>query len=254
MVEVREPELRTIANSITIAEMMAKSEEGTTLKIFNGILGKNSMTIMLEKQITSIQIISAPSFQWCVTGSSKGCSWDNPMTIARPLQKPSMTGDGSSVMKRESFVTDTKTMRIPASITEGNNSSTPSPLLPVPAGGIKVPMMAAKAPVAPLTMPGRPPKALQMKPTIHAACRAIGGLMLAMNAKATDSGICAKQIVTPRSTSRMTYSVDKPSPYFPRYRSKMLLSPSPRRRAELDIFTPFSCKTKKRGRGARVRL
>lgn len=64
-------------------------------------------------------------------------------------------------------------------------------------------------------MPGRPPKALQMKPTIHAAWRAIGGLMFAMKAKATDSGICAKQMVTPNRTSRTMYSVVMPSPYFP---------------------------------------
>jgi hypothetical protein len=50
---------------------------------------------------------------------------------------------------------------------------------------MKVPTIAAKAPVAPLTIPGRPPKALQMKPTIQAAWRAMGGLMLAMKAKAT---------------------------------------------------------------------
>lgn len=137
------------------------------------------------------------------------------MTMARPLQKPSITGEGNRVMKRESLVTETSTIKRPANMTEGKSNSTPSPLLPVPAGGMKVPTIAAKAPVAPLTIPGRPPKALQMKPTIQAAWRAMGGLMLAMKAKATDSGICAKQMVMPKRTSRMTYSVLIPSVNFP---------------------------------------
>ena len=180
------------------------------------------MIIMAVKQMTNIQIISAPSFQWWVSWSSKGCSWESPMTMAKPLQNPNITGEGSRVMKRESLVTDTRTIKSPANMTwkfeklfffhlekmkakdiiphlnvlicssgkqnlpqlesslfwlsswcstqnplqnpskatDGKSSSTPSPLLPVPAGGMKVPTMAAKAPVAPLTMPGRPPKAL----------------------------------------------------------------------------------------------
>mmetsp|Transcript_24964 Transcript_24964/g.59330 ORF Transcript_24964/g.59330 Transcript_24964/m.59330 type:complete len:233 (+) Transcript_24964:119-817(+) len=216
MVSVRDPVLRTMANSMTMAVMIASKDEGITLKTFKGIFGRNSMTAMDEKQMTSIQIISAPSFQWCVSGFVNGCSCALPMTMARPLQKPSITGEGSRVMKRDSFVTDTTIIKSPASITEGKSSSTPGPLLPVPAGGMKVPTMAAKAPVAPLTIPGRPPKALQMNPTIHAACSAMGGLMFAMKAKATDSGIWAKQIVTPSNTSRITYSVVTPSAYFPK--------------------------------------
>ena len=43
----------------------------------------------------------------------------------------------------------------------------------------------------------------------------MGGLILAMNAKATDSGICAKQMVMPSKTSRMTYSVEMPSIILP---------------------------------------
>lgn len=49
MVAVRAPMLRTTANSRTMAEMMANKEDGMTLKIFKGILGKNSMTAMEVK-------------------------------------------------------------------------------------------------------------------------------------------------------------------------------------------------------------
>lgn len=104
-----------------------------TLKILKGNLGKHSMMIMAVKQMISIHIISDPSFQWCVSWSSKGCNWDKPMTMARPLQKPSITGEGNRVMKRESLVTETSTIKRPANMTEGKSNSTPSPLLPVPA-------------------------------------------------------------------------------------------------------------------------
>mmetsp|Transcript_41687 Transcript_41687/g.134795 ORF Transcript_41687/g.134795 Transcript_41687/m.134795 type:complete len:217 (+) Transcript_41687:924-1574(+) len=204
MTSVLWPRGRTTANSKMMELMMAMRDEGTTLNIFNGILGKNSMMSMLEKQMVNIQYNSGPLLNSSVSGSMNGCSWARPMTIARPLQNPIMTGAGNSVMKRDKLRAETKSIKKPANITEGKRSSTPGPFSPVPASGMKVPMMAAKAPVAPLTMPGRPPKTLQIRPTIQAACSAIGGLTLAMKAKATDSGICAKQMVMPNSTSRMT--------------------------------------------------
>lgn len=67
MVAVREPTLRTTANSRTMAEMMASKDEGITLKILKGNLGKHSIMIMAVKQMISIHIISDPSFQWCVS-------------------------------------------------------------------------------------------------------------------------------------------------------------------------------------------
>ena len=70
-----------------------------------------------KKQMTNIQIISAPSFQWCVCGSENGWIWERPITIARPLQKPNITGEGNSVMKRESLVIETTTIKSPAKIT-----------------------------------------------------------------------------------------------------------------------------------------
>mmetsp|Transcript_56523 Transcript_56523/g.132554 ORF Transcript_56523/g.132554 Transcript_56523/m.132554 type:complete len:230 (-) Transcript_56523:107-796(-) len=207
MVLVRLPAItRTTRNSSMTAEMMAISEDGTTLKSFNGTCGKNSITDMLVKQMTNIQMSSAPSFHSCVSESLNGCSCANPITMASPLQNPIITGAGSIVMKRDNFSQDTSIMNTPANITDGNRSSTPSPLFPVPAVSMKVPMIAAKAPVAPLTIPGLPPNADTVKPMTQAACSAMGGLMWAMKAKATDSGICAKQTVTPKSTSRKRYS------------------------------------------------
>mmetsp|Transcript_57270 Transcript_57270/g.174386 ORF Transcript_57270/g.174386 Transcript_57270/m.174386 type:complete len:206 (+) Transcript_57270:1180-1797(+) len=205
MTFVRDPTFRTMPNSMTIAITMATSDEGIISRNnLSGIFGKNSITSMLVMQIMSIHINSKPDFHSWVASSVKGCNWAMPITMARPLQKPIITGAGNRVMKRARFARDTQSIRSPASMTDGNRSSTPWPLLPVPPGGMKVPMMAAKAPVAPLTMPGRPPKTLQMRPTIHAACNAMGGLMWAMKANATDSGICAKQIVMPRRTSLRT--------------------------------------------------
>mmetsp|Transcript_109394 Transcript_109394/g.214413 ORF Transcript_109394/g.214413 Transcript_109394/m.214413 type:complete len:223 (-) Transcript_109394:196-864(-) len=202
MTLVRLPVGRTMTNSIKIEAMTATRDDGTTLKILRGSFGKNSMSNMLEKQITSIQVISEPDFHSCVSGSWNGCNCASPITNANPLQNPIITGAGSKVMNRESSVADTTSMSTPANITEGKSNSTPGPFSPVPAFGMKVPMIAAKAPVAPLTMPGRPPKRLHVRPTIHAACNAIGGLICAMNAKATDSGIWAKQMVTPSKISR----------------------------------------------------
>mmetsp|Transcript_10771 Transcript_10771/g.20510 ORF Transcript_10771/g.20510 Transcript_10771/m.20510 type:complete len:90 (-) Transcript_10771:52-321(-) len=89
--------------------------------------------------------------------------------MARPLQKPTITDCGSSRMKRSSRANPANTIRQPARITEGKSVSTPGPFSPTPAFGIKVPIIAAKAPVAPLTIPGRPPKIEQISPTIHAA-------------------------------------------------------------------------------------
>ena len=113
-------------------DLYSPFSDTSTLKILKGNLGKHSMMIMAVKQMISIHIISDPSFQWCVSWSVKGCSWDKPMTMARPLQKPSITGEGKRVMKRESLVTETSTIKRPTNMTEGKSNSTPSPLLPVP--------------------------------------------------------------------------------------------------------------------------
>ena len=39
--------------------------------------------------------------------------------MARPLQKPNITGEGNNVMKRESLVIETTTIKNPARITFG---------------------------------------------------------------------------------------------------------------------------------------
>ena len=98
-------------------------------------------------------------------------------------------------------------MKAPATITDGNSSSIPAPFCPGCSGSAtSVEIIAANAPSAPFTMPERPPSSVQMSPTTHAAWSATGGLMCAMKANATDSGICAKQIVMPSSTSVFTKS------------------------------------------------
>mmetsp|Transcript_1237 Transcript_1237/g.2742 ORF Transcript_1237/g.2742 Transcript_1237/m.2742 type:complete len:208 (-) Transcript_1237:164-787(-) len=137
--------------------------------------------------------------------SWKGCNCDSPMTIARPLQKPSMTEAGTSVMNLYVPVSQMRSMKAPHVITDGNSNSMPAPFPPCWAGGgIMVAMMAAKAPSAPFTIPVLPPNRLQIKPTTHAAWIAMCGFMCAMKAKATDSGIWAKQMVMPNRTSFLT--------------------------------------------------
>mmetsp|Transcript_20825 Transcript_20825/g.56875 ORF Transcript_20825/g.56875 Transcript_20825/m.56875 type:complete len:209 (-) Transcript_20825:158-784(-) len=198
---------RTRQNSMKTAEKMAKSEEGKTLAALCGILGTNSMTSM-AMLISAVmhQSLEPPTQCLCSPWPSlKGWSWESPMTIARPLQKPSITEAGTSEMNLYPRVSQISSMKAPQAMTEGKSSSTPAPLPPGVAGsGMSVAMMAAKAPSAPLTIPGRPPKTLQISPTTHAAWMATGGLMCAMKAKATDSGIWAKQIVMPSATSLLT--------------------------------------------------
>ncbi len=63
-------------------------------------------------------------------------------------------------------------------------------------------MTTAMAPVAPLIMPGRPPKTLATNPTTKAAYKPVSGLNPAIKAKATASGIKAMATVNPLSTSR----------------------------------------------------
>mmetsp|Transcript_29672 Transcript_29672/g.81686 ORF Transcript_29672/g.81686 Transcript_29672/m.81686 type:complete len:210 (-) Transcript_29672:171-800(-) len=206
MVSVRQPKGRTRANSRTTAERIARSEEGTTRNKRRGTFGRNSMVAIATSVMRSIHSSSPPDFQlpWCPSGAVvlKGWSCAKPMTTARPLQKPIITGDGKSRMKRERCSTDARIINRPASITEGKSSSTPFPLPPGSScAARKVAMIAAKAPVAPFTMAGRPPKRLQTSPTIQAACSATGGRTCARKAKATDSGIWAKPMVIPKSTS-----------------------------------------------------
>ena len=96
-------------------------------------------------------------------------------------------------------------MSTPPHITDGKSSSIAALFAPGADGaGRKVAITAAKAPVAPLTMPGRPPKRPQISPTIHAECSATGGRTCAISANAIDSGICAKQMTTPSIVSRTT--------------------------------------------------
>mmetsp|Transcript_114111 Transcript_114111/g.333549 ORF Transcript_114111/g.333549 Transcript_114111/m.333549 type:complete len:248 (+) Transcript_114111:1089-1832(+) len=207
MTSVRPPTGRTMQNSKTTEEMMASSEEGSNLATFNGILGKNSMMSMAVIISANMHQSLAPLTQ-CFSSpcpSLKGWSCDQPITIANPLQKPSMTEPGTSEMNLKLPVSQISSMKQPHTMTDGKSNSMPSPLPPGCVGsGMSVAMMAAKAPSAPLTMPVRPPKRLHIKPTTQAACIATCGLMCAMKANATDSGIWAKQMVMPSATSVLT--------------------------------------------------
>mmetsp|Transcript_5635 Transcript_5635/g.14921 ORF Transcript_5635/g.14921 Transcript_5635/m.14921 type:complete len:201 (-) Transcript_5635:184-786(-) len=173
------------------------------------ILGMNSMVSIEHIMMRTMNHVSGSSperqtlsLPWPIWN---GCSCESPITIAMPQQKPSMMEAAISVMKRSPRSSHTSSMKAPATITDGKSSRIPSPLPPSVSGtSTNVAMMAAYAPSAPLTMPERPPKMVQMRPTTHAACSATGGLMCAMKAKATDSGTCAKQIVMPSSTSVFT--------------------------------------------------
>mmetsp|Transcript_21604 Transcript_21604/g.52670 ORF Transcript_21604/g.52670 Transcript_21604/m.52670 type:complete len:241 (-) Transcript_21604:4-726(-) len=204
MVSVPSMNCRTIANSMTTATMIATREDGITLKIRNGSFGRNSITTMETTVITIIHARTGPSL------CSKGWSCELPIIRPSPLQKPIITGEGNRRMNLDRSKAENISIRNPANITEGNNNSTPTPFPPSSRGsGRNVEMMAAKAPVAPLTMPGLPPNRLQISPTIQAACKATGGFTLAINANATDSGICAQAMVTPKRTSLVTNSLFK---------------------------------------------
>mmetsp|Transcript_48462 Transcript_48462/g.105514 ORF Transcript_48462/g.105514 Transcript_48462/m.105514 type:complete len:241 (-) Transcript_48462:4-726(-) len=204
MVSVPSMNRRTIANSMIIATTIATREDGMTLKIRNGSFGRNSITAMETTVMTIIHASTGPSL------CSKGWSWELPIIRPSPLQKPIITGEGNRRMNLDKSRAENTSMRNPANITEGNKSSTPAPFPPSSRGsGRNVEIMAANAPVAPFTMPGLPPNTLQMSPTIQAACKATGGFTLAINANATDSGICAQAMVTPNRTSLVTNSLLK---------------------------------------------
>eukprot|EP00967_Tisochrysis_lutea_P149383 scaffold287072_cov32-Tisochrysis_lutea.AAC.1 len=145
----------------------------------------------------------APAGQLPHFGTLNGWSCAMPMTMARPLQKPTITGSGRSEMKRSSRKAHTSNIKTPASMTDAKTSSIPAPLPPGTSGSPRnVLMMAAKAPVAPSTIPGRPPNTAHVRPTIHAECKATGGRTRARYEKAMDSGICAMHMIMPNKTSR----------------------------------------------------
>ena len=64
-------------------------------------------------------------------------------------------------------------------------------------------MTTAIAPVAPLIMPGRPPKTLATSPTTKAAYKPVKGLSPAINAKAIASGMRAMATVNPLRISSL---------------------------------------------------
>mmetsp|Transcript_9425 Transcript_9425/g.15236 ORF Transcript_9425/g.15236 Transcript_9425/m.15236 type:complete len:161 (+) Transcript_9425:1366-1848(+) len=109
------------------------------------------------------------------------------MTIARPLQKPTITVAGTRAKNLPTLQAAQTRIRTPAAITEQKSSSTPDPSLPT-----KLQVTEASAPADPFIIPGRPPNNAQVNPIIHAACRPREGSTLANAAKATLSGICAK--------------------------------------------------------------
>ena len=192
---------RAIAYSMRTAERIARSDDGSSFAALCGIFGTNSITSIAVSMMMIMNASSTPSFHtpWPI---SNGWSCDIPITTASPQQKPSITDAAISVMYRWPPIAHTTKQIAPAVITDGKSSSTPSPLPPFSSGrSTSVEMIAANAPSAPFTIPDRPPRTVQIRPTTHAACSATGGLMCAMNANATDSGICAKQIVMPSSTS-----------------------------------------------------
>mmetsp|Transcript_18999 Transcript_18999/g.48995 ORF Transcript_18999/g.48995 Transcript_18999/m.48995 type:complete len:262 (+) Transcript_18999:1158-1943(+) len=199
MVSVRKPLGRTMPNSTMIAETIATSEDGTSLEYLHGILGTNSIVSIEMSVMVSMQPSSGPDLP------RNGCSCASPITMARPLQKPAITLSGIRVMYLAPPTSHSAPISTPAKMTDGKTSSMPSPLPPtVEGGGMNVAMIAANAPVAPLIMPGRPPSAAQMSPTIQAACSATGGRTWAKKANATDSGTWANVMVMPSKTSVLT--------------------------------------------------
>ena len=61
----------------------------------------------------------------------------------------------------------------------------------------------------PLTIPGRPPKALQMNPTIHAACSAMGGLMFA--SRSADLRPCWMCVACPKGLKFERFKKTRPT-------------------------------------------
>mmetsp|Transcript_12684 Transcript_12684/g.39915 ORF Transcript_12684/g.39915 Transcript_12684/m.39915 type:complete len:335 (+) Transcript_12684:809-1813(+) len=209
IVSVRRPCAR-MRSSRADAMTMARSDEGNILAHARGIFGTNSMVSMLTVMIASMRPSSTPPFHVARPASScalNGWSCARKITMARPLQKPTMTGSPIIVTNRAPPPSQTRPISTPASITDGKRSSTPSPLSPRAFGlDRKVAMTAANAPDAPWIMPGRPPKSAHTSPTIHALCSATAGRTCARKAKDTDSGTCANEMTTPRSTSVLTYA------------------------------------------------
>mmetsp|Transcript_7372 Transcript_7372/g.18015 ORF Transcript_7372/g.18015 Transcript_7372/m.18015 type:complete len:213 (+) Transcript_7372:2341-2979(+) len=209
MVLVRPPKAwRTMTSSKKTDATTATSDDGTSLPT-TGTLGKYSMSAMARMQRSAIQTASQPVTHSCVCSSWNGCSCAMPITIARPFTKPIITGVGTSWIRLLSRKKAKTNMRTDATMTDTKSFSTPSYTYsqsppPVPSlheRDTNVPATAAIAPVAPLIMPGLPPKTVAKRPTIHAAWRPTDGSTLAMKAKATDSGICAKHMIRPESIS-----------------------------------------------------
>ena len=116
---------------------------------------------------TSARLIQrvAPDIQtWCpLPSGTLNCSiCAKKITIARPLTKPSMTGCGTIRINFPRRNTPARICRTPIRTTVAKRYCTPC-------CATKETITTARAPVAPEIMPGRPPKAAVINPTMKAA-------------------------------------------------------------------------------------
>mmetsp|Transcript_10978 Transcript_10978/g.31823 ORF Transcript_10978/g.31823 Transcript_10978/m.31823 type:complete len:352 (+) Transcript_10978:1439-2494(+) len=207
----------TMRNSKATEEATATSEEGMSFPT-TGTLVKNSMVIMASRHRIAINTAVLPVTHVCPGPIWKGCSCANPITMARPLTNPIMTGVGTSCISDASRSRANRNMRTEATSTDRKRASAPiysqwaSCPWPSHFFSMYVDTTAATAPVTPLIRPVLLPRAVAKRPTIHVAWRPTEGSRLAMREKAIVSGTCAKHTMRPLSISVFQYCHPFPTP------------------------------------------
>mmetsp|Transcript_13635 Transcript_13635/g.37193 ORF Transcript_13635/g.37193 Transcript_13635/m.37193 type:complete len:236 (-) Transcript_13635:141-848(-) len=196
-------------HSMAVPTMMLQRAEGTRSVSFGRkTLMRNATTVMIAAKAASSPVThGSPSVNewkasgtpesrraWCTPGSLKLVSCAKPMTSARPLQKPIMTGVGINTTSDPTRSRPRMISMMPMRMTATKTYSGPLPLTVSPSN-------TAMEPVAPQIMAGRPPRIAVTKAMTQAECKPIEGVMPAESANATASGTNASATVTPQRIS-----------------------------------------------------
>ena len=151
------------SNMITATAMrpMAASGAGNAL-VMRGVI--QIIAIVAATSARVIQRVMPDIQTWCpLLPGTLNCSiCAKKITIARPLTKPSITGCGTIRINFPRRKTPARICRMPIRTTVAKRYCKPC-------CATKDTITTARAPVAPEIMPGRPPKAAVIRPTMKAA-------------------------------------------------------------------------------------
>ena len=157
-----------------------------------------SLTLAAASAVSAhIVAPAAPESHAPVARSRKCVSCARVITIASPFTKPSIAGCGTIVMNLPRPSRPTAHCKTPASTTAAERYDGPSA---GPFCRTSSATHTAHAPLAPETMPARPPSAAAKRPSTTVDQSPTSGLTPATNANATASGIIARLTVPPAST------------------------------------------------------